>query len=222
MNPFVDGALNGWQFSGITQVESGANLTFGGSGFSQNQINGAFNVSYTCVAATCPQSGAIIPGSNTLANPKGIAINNQSIYGTNLYSTPSGVANPNPIVTCDPRGHLRPHQFVNGNCFAAPTVPGVNNLGLLPAAYGPAYLDSDLAVFKNFAVREGMKLQLRMQAYNFLNHPLWSFPQGGSNLNLNFIQDPASQAITQSNANFGVTTQKQGQRILEFGAKFYF
>ena len=34
-----------------------------------------------------------------------------------------------------------------------------------------------------------MKLQLRVQAYNFLNHPLYSFPSG-SNLNLSFTQDP--------------------------------
>jgi hypothetical protein len=93
---------------------------------------------------------------------------------------------------------------------------------LLPALYGPAFIDSDLAVFKNFTIREGMKLQLRAQAYNFLNHPLYSFPSGGSNLNLTFAQDPVSQIITQTNANFGTTTQKQGSRIMEFGAKFFF
>ncbi|HET6216945.1 MAG TPA: hypothetical protein VFE27_07985, partial [Acidobacteriaceae bacterium] len=110
----------------------------------------------------------------------------------------------------------------NGNCFAAPTVPGQNGPNLMPAVYGPAFFDSDLAVFKNFAVTERMKLQLRAQAYNFLNHPLWSFPSGGSNLNLNFTQDPVSEVITQNNTTFGMTTQKQGQRIVEFGAKFNF
>ena len=66
-----------------------------------------------------------------------------------------------------------------------------------------------------------MKLQLRAQAYNFLNHPLYSFPSG-SDLTLQFTQDPVTQAITQANANFGYTTQKQGSRIIEFGAKFFF
>ncbi len=92
---------------------------------------------------------------------------------------------------------------------------------LLPAVYGPAFFDSDLAVFKNFQIKEGMKLQLRAQAYNFLNHPLYSFPSG-NNLTLQFTQDPVSQAITQANTNFGKTTQKQGSRIIEFGAKFFF
>ena len=53
---------------------------------------------------------------------------------------------------------------------------------MLPAAYGPAFFDSDLSIFKNFQIKEGMKLQLRAQSYNFLNHPLYSFPSG-SNLN---------------------------------------
>ena len=110
---------------------------------------------------------------------------------------------------------------MNGNCFAAPTVPGQNGPNLFPAAYGPAFFDSDLSVFKNFAIKESMKLQIRAQAYNFLNHPLYSFP-GGNQLNLQFVQDPVSQVFTQSNTNFGTTTQKQGARVLEFGAKFYF
>jgi hypothetical protein len=68
---------------------------------------------------------------------------------------------------------------------------------------------------------ETRKLQFRVQAYNFLNHPLYSFPSG-SNLTLQFEQDPVTEQITQANSNFGTTTQKQGQRILEFAAKFYF
>jgi Carboxypeptidase regulatory-like domain len=223
MNPFVNGALNGWQFSGVTQVESGSNLTFGGNSFSTGALHGQWTATYTCLATAgevaaghpCPQSAAIIPGSVSAANPTGIAINNQSILGTSSQDL-------NPIVTCGLRGGGRPHQFVNGNCLAPPTVPGHNGPNLMPAVYGPAFVNSDLAVFKNFAMGESRKLQVRMQAYNFLNHPLWSFPSGTGNLTAQFTQDPVSQTITQSNANFGVTTQKQGQRIVEFGAKFFF
>ena len=66
-----------------------------------------------------------------------------------------------------------------------------------------------------------MKLQLRAMAYNFLNHPLYSFPSG-SPLTLQFVQDPVSETFSQSNTTFGTTTQKQGARVIEFGAKFYF
>src|ERR1019366_5997669 len=99
--------------------------------------------------------------------------------------------------------------------------PGTNGPTLLPVSYGPPYFNSDLAVFKNFDISEGRKLQFRAQAYNFLNHPLYSFPSG-SDLTLQFVQDPVTQQITQGNADFGTSTQKQGARTVEFAAKFYF
>ena len=92
---------------------------------------------------------------------------------------------------------------------------------MLPAVYGPTFVNSDLGLFKNFQMSESRRLQFRIQAYNFLNHPLWSFPNG-SNLTLQFQQDPVTQQITQGNSAFGKTTQKQGQRIVEFESKFYF
>jgi hypothetical protein len=191
--------VNGWQISGITQIQSGANLTY-------NTTNDNFNMQL---------NNAIIPGSISAANPKGIQIGNQSILGTNAIQL-------NPIVTCNPTKNLKPHQFINGDCFAAPSQVGQNGPALLPAAYGPAYFNSDLGLFKNFQIKEQMKLQFRVQAYNFLNHPLWSFPNGTNNLTLQFKQDPATGKITQTNSTFGYTTFKQGNRVVELAVKFYF
>jgi Carboxypeptidase regulatory-like domain len=210
VNRFIDGAVNGWQISGVTQAQSGADLTPSGAYTS----NTNFNVSYTCVGATCPQSAAIIPGSVSAQNPTGIAINNQSILGTSSQQL-------NPRVTCNPNSHLGSHQYINGACFAPNLVVGQNGPSMLPATYGPWFFDSDLGVFKNFKMSESRSLQFRVQAYNFLNHPLWSFPNS-SNLTLQFTQNPTTQQITQTNTNFGRTTEKQGQRVLEFASKFYF
>lgn len=219
VNPIVNGLANGWQLSGITQVQSGANVTYGGA----YNVNTNYNMALSCVPTaaetaagiTCPQSAAIIPGSISAANPTGIPINNQSILGTNGQQL-------NPLITCNPSARNGgDHQYVNSSCFAVPTTPGQNGPSMIPVSYGPAYFNSDLAVFKNFNFSENKKLQFRMQAYNFLNHPLWSFPNG-SNLTLQFTQDPVTQQITQGNANFGKTTQKQGARIVEFATKFYF
>ena len=155
--------VNGWQLSGITQWQSGANLTYN-SGTNDN-----FNMQL---------NGAIIPGSHQRCEPaRALQIGNQSILGTNAIQL-------NPILTCDPTKNLGPHQYINGSCFAVPTQVGVNGPTLLPAAYGPAFFNSDLGIFKNFQIKESMKLQFRVQAYNFLNHPLWSFPERTNNLTL--------------------------------------
>ncbi len=210
VNRFVDGAANGWQLSGITQVESGANITYGGA----YNVNTNYNMALSCIGAACLQASAIIPGSVSATNPTGIAINNQSILGTNAQQL-------NPLVTCNPNSGLSSHQYVNGSCFAPPITPGKNGPMMMPVSYGPSYFNSDLAIFKNFYISESKSLQIRAQAYNFLNHPLYSFPNG-SNLTLQFTQDPATEKITQTNANFGKATQKQGARTMEFAAKFYF
>ena len=212
-NKFLGGAVNGWQLSGITQLQSGANITYGG-GYN-NSTN--YHMSLTCVdttTATCPQGGAIIPGSDTGATPNGIAINNQPILGTNAVQL-------NPIVTCNPNSGLSSHQFVNPNCFAAPTAVGQNGPTLIPVSYGPAYFDWDMAIFKNFKISESKNVQFRINGYNFLNHPLYSFPDA-QNLTLKFVQDPGTGAITQNNPDFGKTTVKQGSRVVEFAVKFYF
>lgn len=200
-NKFAAGVLNGWQLSGVTEWESGANLTANTSYDFNMQLN-----------------QAIMPGSQNVVNASGangIPINNQSILGTNAIAL-------HPILTCDPTKNLAPHQFVNGNCFAVPTQIGVNGPTALPAIYGPAFFNSDLGIFKNFKISESKKLQLRFQAYNFLNHPLWSFPNQ-NNLTLQFQQaSPGSSTFTQTNSRFGYTDFKQGQRLLEMEAKFYF
>ena len=198
-NRYVGGAVNGWQLSGIVQAESGANLTYNSSGYN-------FNIQ---------TNGAIIPGSKSVANPNGIPISNQSILGTNAISL-------NPILTCNPTQNLGPNQYVNGSCFSVPTKVGQNGPTLLPAIYGPGFFDADLGLFKNFQMGERYKVQFRVQAYNFLNHPLWSFPNGTNNLTLQYAQNPTTGAITQTNTSFGTTQFKQGNRIVELAVKFFF
>jgi Carboxypeptidase regulatory-like domain len=192
------GVVNGWQLSGITQWQSGANLTYNTTG---DNFNAQFN-------------SAIIPGSVSAANPKGIALGNQSILGTNAIQL-------NPILTCNPTKNLGKDQFINGDCFTLPTTVGSNGPTLLPAIYGPSFFNSDLGIFKNFEFKESMKLQFRVQANNFLNHPNLSYPNS-NNLTLNFQQNAATGAITQSNTSFGYANFKQGNRILQFVVKFYF
>jgi hypothetical protein len=195
INKYAGGFVNGWQVSGILQLQSGPNLTA-----YQNQN---FGMSYVGTAAN--NGIAVVPGTN-------FALNDKSLLGTTEIQL-------NPIVTCNPASGLAAHQYINGNCFAAPSQVGQNGPFVLPAIYGPAYFNWDMALFKNFAIKESQKLQFRFNFYNWMNHPLWSF--NGNNLGLTFQQD-ATGAFTQSNSTFGYVNQKQGHRIIEMGAKYYF
>ena len=95
--------------------------------------------------------------------------------------------------------------------------PGQNGPMVTPPVYGPAFFNSDLGLFKNFQMGESKKIQLRFNAYNFLNHPLWSFISGSANLKPTFDVNGR-----QTNSIFGVTTEKQGRRIIQLAVKFYF
>lgn len=206
INKFAGGVINGWQLTGIVQLQSGPNLT----GF-QNQN---FGLGYSGVSGS-NGSSAIIPGSISAQNPNGIAISNISILGTPDIQL-------NPILTCNPASGLKSHQYINASCFAPPTQVGQNGPIILPAIYGPAYFNWDMGLFKNFTITENQRLQFRFNLYNWMNHPLWSF--NGSNLSLGFSQDTAANNynMTQSNSTFGYTTTKQGHRIIEMGVKYYF
>ena len=57
-------------------------------------------------------------------------------------------------------------QWVNPAAFAATDGPG--NLGR-NALYGPGFADVDLSVFKNFSIRERLRLQLRAEMFNVFN-----------------------------------------------------
>jgi hypothetical protein len=186
-NKWAGGFLNSWQISGITQVQSGVNLT----GRSTGQT---FNLAL---------NGAKIPGTT------------QNISATSLLGTPNIALTP--IVTCDPKSNLAPHQFINLSCFTFPNQIGQNGPTTLPVVYGPAYFNADLGLFKNFNIHgERKKLQFRLNGYNFLNHPLWSFNGGNLNLGFNGTTGVVNTPL------FGTVTTKQGHRIVQLAATFSF
>jgi hypothetical protein len=138
-------------------------------------------------------------------------INAQAVNGTDALFA-------QPFVTCDPRQGLAPQQYINGACFAP---PGRLRNGPTTFGYylrGPALYSHDLSLFKNFTVAEGKRLQIRASAYNFPNHPLWTFRSNDTALDLNF--DAAGKLSNLS--TFGYTGQKTGRRVIQLGIKFYF
>jgi hypothetical protein len=97
----------------------------------------------------------------------------------------------------------------------------VGQLGtfIFPYIKGQAYTNHDLSLFKNFSIANGKKLQFRMSAYNFLNHPI-AYPDAATNLNLTFTNGQ----LDDPNGDFGRLPKdnKFGRRIVQLALRFIF
>lgn len=103
--------------------------------------------------------------------------------------------------------------FINGSAPAFAnnyTSSSSNTLRSFPLTTGKfrnqRFLKFDVGVSKNFQIREGMKVQIRVEAINLLNRPYFS----GLNL------DPTSSAFGRAN------TQRQPPRDIQIGGRFTF
>jgi hypothetical protein len=123
------------------------------------------------------------------------AVSTSTWFGTNANQTLQ------PLVTCDPRKRASGTYF-NPNCF---TVPAYGQQGTLnfPYLHQPAYFDSDLALYKNFNISERQRIQFRISATNWLNHPLPQFNLTGNNSDdsLNFTQPGTFSESNQAECN---------------------
>ena len=210
-NRLVAAAVNNWEFSGITGLQSGPDVAV-------LTGNGNFNLSGG-LSYTAPGASKSTP----------VSLTNSLVLGTPDITL-------QPVVTCDPKHGLQKNskfgtQYINGDCFALPTL-GSNGTFNLPDIHGPAYFNSDLTVQRTFRVKDKQDFEIRMAGFNFLNHPLPAFA-GGSLIGLNLaFSDPdnfvgttpqaALAAAYQSSTNFGYTPYKQGYRIVEFQARYNF
>jgi hypothetical protein len=104
--------------------------------------------------------------------------------------------------------------FINGSAPAYGnnyTLSSANTLRSFPLTVdglrNQRFLKFDVGLGKNFRIREGMKLQLRVEAINLLNSPYFSAP----------TLDP-------TNSSFGFTTAptRQPPRDIQIGGRFTF
>jgi hypothetical protein len=231
---------NGWQISGISQIQSGINLaTAEGTnfGFGYGTLQGAYQV-YDLAQAqnTSLQSCATL--YNIPADKNGNKYCITGINPTVWLGTPDYQLQP--TLSCNPASGLKKNQFVNATCFGVP-VPGGPSTGpyalssnptgqgayRLPYIRGPLYQNHNISAYKNFPIGEKKNMQLHASGFNFLNHPLTSFNNNdNTNLTLGGLQYATpGKAITSgmlSNPDFGIANIKYGARLVELGAKFTF
>jgi hypothetical protein len=233
-------AANGWQVSGISNWQSGVDLPSAqgenfGFGYGSLQVARVYTVQQTQVTSI---QGLCIQQNNVAPDKNGNQFCVNNLNPTVWLGTPDYQLMP--TLNCNPAGGSKSNQYINPLCFGVP-MPGGPTTGpealssnpsgqgvyRLPYIHGPAYQNHNLSVLKNFGVGEGRILQLRAEAFNFLNHPLVSFnnndPTNLSMGNLNFAV--AGQPLTGSQLrapNFGIANIKYGSRLIELGAKFTF
>jgi hypothetical protein len=92
-------------------------------------------------------------------------------------------------------------RWFNTAAFAQPALGSFGNSGR-SILRGPGINNLDLALFKNFELPRGSRLQLRFESFNAFNHPQFS---------------TVSTNLTA--ANFGVVTQARPGRINQLGLK---
>jgi len=192
-NKILEGAANGWTLSGLTTWQAGGNIQ---AGISQN-----LGLTITAIDPTTGKPLDHTIGSST------------------YYGTPSNTVLP--LVTCNPTSGLQPYQHVNLSCF---TAPQLGQVGVRQAPYlsGPSFFDSDLGIYKSFHVTEHQALQIRAEAFNFLNHPLPGY-SGSSSTQLNFTTANNSTFTRQtSSSDNGITDAKYTQRTMLLAVKYTF
>jgi hypothetical protein len=148
--------------------------------------------------------------------------------GTNSFATTM------PLLICDPRKNLSSGQYFNPACFT-PATNGQNGDLIWPYIKGPAFFNSDLAIYKDFAFKEHHKIEVRFSAFNFLNHPLKQFGiAGNGDINLNFSLPSSSNCgnqpfpcgVSPTNLNTVTTgvplNKNQVPRVIEFALKYMF
>jgi hypothetical protein len=199
-NAFFSGVVNGWEFSGITQWQSGPPLQPNTGANSNADLNASYGnlPANSCGAPNCPVSA-------------------QTLLGTNSMPLV-------PVLTCNPGANLQSGQYFNPNCFAPPTKGQIGNI-IWPYIKGPALFNSDLSLYKNFTIREKQKIQFRFEAFNFLNHPLPEFNALGNNADVNLRFSNGAGNLTQTNQNAltsGFPLYTVNRRVLEFALKYNF
>ena len=227
-----EGLVNGWEISGYTAFQSGSPL--------QPQLNGNFNSTFANGLTTPTVQHPNLP-DYSVVQPNGLhatSINGQSWFGTSALTLL-------PALSCDPTQHLAKGQRFNPACFMTPAY-GTQGPNIMPYMRAPNYWDSDLGIFKSFSVREGQRVEFRVNATNWLNHPLRQFGlAGAADESLNFTQQAnatcagcvnvnlttgaqtpivvTSLSPTNTNAaTTGTPAFKTGSRFVTVAAKYYF
>jgi hypothetical protein len=161
-------------------------------------------------------SGAALNAAEPNFNITGTAADGSTISNTRVSGSPDIGAFP--TILCNPSENVPSGYMLNPACYGAP-LPGQNGNYASPTVRGPWYQNHNLSVFKNFGLGSGgrHKLQFRMEAYNFLNHPL-TLLDTNNNLTARFTNG----VLTDTNFGKSPDDNKFGRRIVQLALRYSF
>ena len=96
-------------------------------------------------------------------------------------------------------------RWFNTEAFQNPATGALGNAGPSIRLYGPSAWNVDAALWRTFPLRESLKMDFRLEAFNVFNHARFNNPN-----------------TTINNNNFGKITTAQDPRILQAALKFNF
>jgi hypothetical protein len=97
--------------------------------------------------------------------------------GVNFENNGNSLIRPNQV--CNPTlSNPTIAEWFNVNCFAQPGSGELGNASRTPVS-GPHFVNTDFSAIKHFVLREGMRLDLRAEFFNLLNHPQFGTPGAG-------------------------------------------
>jgi len=162
-------------------------------------------------------SGAPLQSPSTSASP--VTLNSGGVNLTGGGDGTRAIVNANAQLS---KGDRTVTRYFNTSAFTMPaprTIPGPDTPGMLRSTFGrgPGTNNFDMAVNKNFPIREGMMFQIRAEAYNVFNHA--SFNKVDTTAIFGTSSTPGSQ---QTSSTFGQLTADRGPRTMQLSGRFNF
>jgi hypothetical protein len=138
-----------------------------------------------------------------------------SLSGVN-EDRPNVVGNPYQYAFNSSKAHYV--QMLNPASFVAQASGTFGDLGR-DSLLGPGFFNVDAALVRFFPIKEQMKFELRLEAFNLFNRTNMAPPGWSVNATTN-LMGPGTQSIT--SGTFGYSNQAFDMRILQVALKFYF